>query len=218
MSNNVQVKTWVGISRFASADAKTAEANQIPNLFANFVGKAQKTLDIAIYDFRLDPAQGDTVVGALNKLVKNGVTVRVAYFEPPTKTASPVKTRRDGGDSTPGTHAGDLKKLDNKIQRKAIKGIEIADLPKGTKTEPVEGGGHLMHSKYMIRDGNAVWMGSANFTSEAWSVQDNNVVQVISDSLANYYTTDFNDLWASGRIAGSGKDDLGSVKVDEDDL
>jgi phosphatidylserine/phosphatidylglycerophosphate/cardiolipin synthase-like enzyme len=71
-----------------------------------------------------------------------------------------------------------------------------------------------MHSKYMVRDAAAVWMGSANFTSEAWSVQDNNIVIIESAELAGYYGTDFDDLWRTGRIAGTGKDDRGTVTVD----
>jgi phosphatidylserine/phosphatidylglycerophosphate/cardiolipin synthase-like enzyme len=71
-----------------------------------------------------------------------------------------------------------------------------------------------MHSKYMIRDGDAIWMGSANFTLEAWSVQDNNIV-ILEDAaqLASYYQTDFNELWAHGRLAGTGLHDRGLVRV-----
>ena len=47
----------------------------------------------------------------------------------------------------------------------------------GIEIKPIDGHGHLMHNKYVIRDGMtpeaAVWMGSANFTDGAWSLQEN---------------------------------------------
>jgi phosphatidylserine/phosphatidylglycerophosphate/cardiolipin synthase-like enzyme len=76
-----------------------------------------------------------------------------------------------------------------------------------------------MHSKYIIRDGTlpsaAVLMGSANFTNDAWSLQDNNIlVFEKAPELARYYENDFGELWDSGAIANSGRDDTGEVTVD----
>jgi len=76
-----------------------------------------------------------------------------------------------------------------------------------------------MHSKYIIRDNAAVWMGSANFTEDGWGLQDNNVlVFEQAPDLAAYYTTDFDDLWHYGRIAGTGKNDNGTLVIDGDNL
>ncbi len=209
MENDLTVKTWLGCA-LGDAAAISRQANEIAGLFADFVGQARSSLHIAIYDFRLDPAQASTVIGALNGLSQRGIDVRVAYFkQPPRKN-----TAQDGGDPSPGTKASDFSQFDKKIQIKAIEGIDISALPPGVKKEPIEGGGHLMHSKYIIRDGAAVWMGSANFTTDAWSIQDNNIVQLRSPGIAKCYETDFEELWNSGQIAGTGKNDLGNANVD----
>jgi len=210
MASALLAKTWVGLD-LEDAAGITQQANAIAGLFADFVNAATTTLHIAIYDFRLDPAQAAIVMGALNAAADRRVDVKVAYFDQP----AGKNTEKDGGDPSPGTKASDLRALHKKIAVKAIKGIDINSLPKNVAKEPIEGGGHLMHSKYMVRDGVSVWMGSANFTTDAWSIQDNNIVEVTSPDIAKCYTTDFDELWANGRIAGTGKNDLGEATVDD---
>jgi len=204
----IDARTWIGAGLGDPAGI-SRQADEVAALFAAFVTAARRSLDIAIYDFRLDAQRGAAVMGALNAIAARGVSVRVAYFDPPPKK----NARADGGDPTPGMTAGDLKSLHPRIARKPIQGIDIEDLPKGVVRQPIEGGGHLMHSKYMIRDLETVWTGSANFTTDAWSIQDNNVLQIESPGIARCYATDFEELWASGRIAGTGKNDLGQVEV-----
>jgi phosphatidylserine/phosphatidylglycerophosphate/cardiolipin synthase-like enzyme len=83
--------------------------------------------------------------------------------------------------------------------------------------EPIAGS-KLMHGKYVLRDGHtehgAVLMGSANFTDDAWTRQDNNVMVLHSPALCAFYETDFNELWASGKIAGTGVNDFGPLNRD----
>jgi phosphatidylserine/phosphatidylglycerophosphate/cardiolipin synthase-like enzyme len=75
----------------------------------------------------------------------------------------------------------------------------------------------LMHHKYMIRDGQtsqgAVWTGSTNFTDDAWTLQENNIIRIDSPELCMYYETDFKELWTQGDIATSGTHDTGTVRV-----
>ena len=77
-----------------------------------------------------------------------------------------------------------------------------------------------MHDKYVIRDvGTAdatFWMGSANFTDGAWSLQENNILQIHSKDLADLYEQDFRDLWQSGNILRTGVNDYGELKVGAD--
>jgi phosphatidylserine/phosphatidylglycerophosphate/cardiolipin synthase-like enzyme len=86
----------------------------------------------------------------------------------------------------------------------------------GVKHVPVAGS-HLMHSKYVIRDGAtasaSVWTGSANFTNDAWNKQENNVLQLHSTDLAAHYETDFAQLWTTKNIKGTGNNQYGTVKV-----
>jgi len=55
-------------------------------------------------------------------------------------------------------------------------------------------GNHLMHNKYLVRDGKSVWTGSANFTPGGLELQDNNCLIIKSASLAKQYATEFNQL------------------------
>ena len=41
-----------------------------------------------------------------------------------------------------------------------------------------------MHHKYVIRDGDAVWTGSLNWTDDSWSRQENVVAVVESGKVA----------------------------------
>jgi phosphatidylserine/phosphatidylglycerophosphate/cardiolipin synthase-like enzyme len=76
-----------------------------------------------------------------------------------------------------------------------------------------------MHSKYLVRDvGHAhasVWTGSANFTDDAWTRQENNILTITSAALAKGYRADFDQLWAAGSIKKTGAGDAGTTTVDK---
>ena len=108
-------------------------------------------------------------------------------------------------------------------------------------TKAIEAAPQLMHSKYVIRDaaitggaaaggsggtglggvgsggtglgGAAVWTGSTNFTDDAWTHQENNIVTVASPAVAAAYTADFEALWTAGAIKGSGAGDTATTTV-----
>jgi hypothetical protein len=61
----------------------------------------------------------------------------------------------------------------------------------------VHEGSHLMHDKFLIRDGRTVWTGSANFTSGGLELQDNNCLMIDSPELAQQYEATFLDLISS---------------------
>ena len=195
----------------SDAEGQTAQVELVATEFVDFVQNAKTTLDIAIYHFRLGGAQGKMVLDALTAATHRGVQVRLAYFKekPRNQGASITDFGADvGGPFDESQFEGSGVKL------KAIEGIDIDHLPADVQRQPIEGGGHLMHSKYMVRDREHVWMGTANFTTEAWSVQDNNIVVFTgAKDLAGYYDTDFNELWDNGRIAGTGRNDSGSPEV-----
>ena len=206
---NISTRTWLGCKDVTDSDEINKQAGEIAQLFAAFIDKTTKTLHIAIYDFHFAASQGRVVIDALNAAAEKGHDVRIAYFDQPAGR----NARASGASGAPSTRASDLASLHKKIQVQPIKGVDINDIPENER-EPIEGGGHLMHSKYMVRDGQAVWMGSANFTTDAFALQDNNIVQIDSAKIAQCYETDFEELWKAGRIAGTGKDDHGSDTVD----
>ena len=152
------------IDQQPQAQAIAAQAKQIAQRFASFVGGAQTSLDICIYDFRhdLDDVR-DVVVGAINGAAARRVAVRIAYD----RHSQPVMIRSSsasGRRRRPG--AGWYRGLPSQHRRTACGG---RDPP--CRREAIASGGQIMHNKYMIADADSdrtvVWMGSANFTVDA---------------------------------------------------
>lgn len=69
----------------------------------------------------------------------------------------------------------------------------------------VPGQPDLMHHKYVVRDGTSVWTGSTNWTNDSWSLQENVIVRLESEAVAREYAADFDQLWSTGAVQGSGR-------------
>jgi phosphatidylserine/phosphatidylglycerophosphate/cardiolipin synthase-like enzyme len=78
--------------------------------------------------------------------------------------------------------------------------IASLDVP----ARPIAGVPDLMHHKYVIRDGEAVWTGSMNWTDDSFSIQENVVATVRSPEVAAAYTADFDQLWTTAVVERSG--------------
>lgn len=190
--------------------AITAQAKEVAERFAAFVAAAKQTLDICIYDFRLEVEEvRDVVVQAVNGAAERGVAVRIAYDKNEQGDEPILKLFEGaGGDPAPtGTdaflHAAGL--------HDAVQIKPIAE-------EAIEAGHQIMHNKYLVRDAGsadaAVWMGSANFTIDAWALQENNVVVFTNcPDLAAKYEQDFEDLWQAQALKGTGKGLEGAVAL-----
>jgi len=162
-------------------------ATDVAKQAAAFIDGAQKTLDLAMYDLRLD-GEADTIVhAALTNARARGVAIRVAFNVdhpgpipvPPPPTSKPED-----------------------IQSLPVDSRGIAGVP------------DLMHHKYVIRDGAAVWTGSLNWTNDSWTRQENVVVRVGSKELAYAFTLDFEQLWNTGIVETSGVVDPRPATVD----
>ncbi|MFT3698770.1 MAG: phospholipase D-like domain-containing protein [Kofleriaceae bacterium] len=176
------------------------QPNTVIDEWKKFIAAATKTLDIAIYDFHYEaPAQVKAIVGALTDAAKRGVSVRIVYDHTQTTDAAGNKGPQ-GSDPAPAPNTSDFM---TKNFPAGIQNLEV---------KPIAGT-HLMHNKYMVGDGEAVWMGSLNFTSDAMTLQENNVLRMHSAELASHYTQDFEDLWKSGNIAKSGDNDYAQLVV-----
>ena len=81
-------------------------------------------------------------------------------------------------------------------------------------TRPIPGVPDLMHHKYAIRDRETVWTGSMNWTQDSWSRQENVVAIVESTQLAHAYGLNFDELWETGDVIGSGHVEPRPVDVD----
>lgn len=164
------------LKEIADGAARAAQIKQVAQKLADFISTASFNLHIAIYDFRLSGEAADLVVGALNQQAEKGVVVRLAYFAPKQKRRTTAAFAVFGQDPAPGPDHSFLGRLHQNIQVKPIEeeidpAKGIGNLGTGVGVEGVEGGGHLMHDKYVVRDGltptAALWTGSANFTEDA---------------------------------------------------
>ncbi|HEY1503932.1 MAG TPA: phospholipase D-like domain-containing protein [Stellaceae bacterium] len=204
----------------ATATAEPAAKTQsvkVAQVVADFINAAQHSIQIAIYDFRLNGESEKLVIDVLDKQTTAGRTVQIAYdHSKDGKTGEYFAAL--GSDPAPsGTHEKmtALHRKNSKIQVKPIVGPKLAAQ---IVLEPIETGGHLMHSKYILRDAGtpqaALLIGSANFTDDAWALQENNILTYIGAStLVKFYEADFEELWKSEKIAGTGKKDTGDATI-----
>jgi phosphatidylserine/phosphatidylglycerophosphate/cardiolipin synthase-like enzyme len=174
---------------------------EVAALLAAFFRDARSSLHLAIYDFRLSDALAAPVIEALTDRLAAGVDVRIAY-----DAGKPfVPFHQASADPAPPGTASFIRRLGSGILAKPITGGD-PQLPK------------LMHHKYVVRDGKsplgAVWTGSANFTDDSWTYQENNIVRIESAKLCDYFETDFEELWLRSDIATTGQDDTGTVQIE----
>jgi phosphatidylserine/phosphatidylglycerophosphate/cardiolipin synthase-like enzyme len=161
-------------------------AEEVARRAAAFIGEAQRSLDLALYDVRLPGEAGDIVAGALRDAAERGVAVRIAYnadhdervFPPPPRTKPEL--------------------------------IETLPFP----TCGIPGIPDLMHHKYVVRDGDAVWTGSANWTTDSWTLQENVIVRARSPQLAAEYARNFDELWRLRDVDRTGHADPRTLDLD----
>jgi len=80
-------------------------------------------------------------------------------------------------------------------------------------TRAIPGAPDLMHHKYVVRDGVAVWSGSTNWTNDSWTREENVIVTLESSDLAQRFASDFEQLWETRVVAHSGKVPTDAVRV-----
>jgi phosphatidylserine/phosphatidylglycerophosphate/cardiolipin synthase-like enzyme len=180
-----------GDDPFISTPERTAQIGEVASRIARFISEARSTLDIAIYDFRLHGEAATIITDALRERAQNKVVIRIIYdatTEPDgdiVRAASPTHLEADK--KAPGTETF-VRSFADIAQIKSVAGYRV-----------------LMHSKYLVRDGDtddaAVFLGSANYTNDSWGLQENNLLQLRSRPLAAYFTKNFTQLFAAGKIA-----------------
>ena len=62
-----------------------------------------------------------------------------------------------------------------------------------------------MHNKFIIRDGASIWTGSTNLTDDGFTLMDNNIVQIDSPGIADYYLEDFEQMWKKENFENTGE-------------
>jgi phosphatidylserine/phosphatidylglycerophosphate/cardiolipin synthase-like enzyme len=154
-------------------------ASRTGDALAAFIDGARQSLAIAIYDVRLPDPYDDGVRAALEQAHARGVDVRLVYNEDDDPGRIPVPP-------PPRTEPALLESL---------------PFP----TVAVPGVPDLMHHKYVVRDGAAVWTGSTNWTVDSWTREENVVVTVESRAVAAKYLEDFEQLWTRRDVEKSGR-------------
>ena len=181
---------------------QASQPDDIAALLAEFVDAATASIDIAIYDFRLTEARAAPVVSALIAAAERGVTVRIGYDQGKPADATAADFASLGADPAP---IGTAEWVTEHFAGTPVQIKGIAAAPQ------------LMHCKYVIRDAAggspAVWTGSTNFTDDAWTLQENNILTVESTGVAAAFRADFEQMWASGKINGSGSGDRGATAL-----
>lgn len=163
----------------------------VARAIAAFLGEARTSLDIALYDVRFETDAGALVLAALLASAQRGVAVRLLYnvaHPGPIPVPPPPETVPE-----------------------AIEALPVA-------TRGIAGVPDLMHHKFVIRDSDAVWTGSTNWTDDSWSRQENVIVTVDSREIAYAYSLAFAQLFESGTVEHSGKvdprpEDVGAARV-----
>jgi phosphatidylserine/phosphatidylglycerophosphate/cardiolipin synthase-like enzyme len=156
-------------------------ADEVMARLTTFIRAAKQTLDFAIYDMRFSDPLKASLSSALRERAEAGVKIRFCYDadkpSPPNVAA--------GQDPAPSGTGAFVQSLGYPWRR--IAGMK------------------LMHSKFILRDGQTVWTGSANMTDDAFTLMENNVVEIDSQALANYYAEDFEQLWEKQNFENTGE-------------
>ena len=157
---------------FHSARAKI-DGKAVARL-VKYIQGAKHSLDVAIYDLK-----NPDVLKALKGMSKK-VKLQILY-----DAAKPKKPKPGVDPKPPGTEA-------------AIKAFGLTAFARSVN----EKSGHLMHDKFIVRDGSSVWAGSGNFTNGGLLLQDNNFFIIDSPAVAADYAKTFGDLGSPGHSAG----------------
>jgi phosphatidylserine/phosphatidylglycerophosphate/cardiolipin synthase-like enzyme len=156
-------------------------ADSVMARLAAFIRAATQTLDIAVYDMRFSERLRVQLVAALRDRAQAGVQIRFCFDGD--KPSQPNVAA--GQDPAPAGTSAFVQSLGYPWRR--IAGMK------------------LMHSKFIVRDRASVWTGSTNMTDDAFTLMENNVVEIDSPALAAYYAEDFEQLWEKENFENTGK-------------
>src|SRR5437762_5533451 len=168
------------LSVFFLAEGDQSAAAVMARLTA-FTRAATQTLDFALYDMRLSAPLRAQLVSALRERANAGVQVRFCYDGD--KPAQPNVAA--GQDPAPAGTSAFVQSLGYPSRR--IAGMK------------------LMHSKFIVRDRESVWTGSTNMTDDAFTLMENNILEIDSPALAAFYSQDFEQLWEKENFENTGQ-------------
>jgi phosphatidylserine/phosphatidylglycerophosphate/cardiolipin synthase-like enzyme len=197
--------TQQGPDPYTATPERSAQIKAVATRIATVIASARSTLDIAIYDFRLQGDAETIVADALRAQARKGVRIRIVYDHAPSPAdAVPnhVLVKVEADQKPQGTD-GFVRALADAVEIKGVTGYRA-----------------LMHNKYIICDAGtdaaSVFMGSSNYTNDSWGLQDNNLLSLRSPQLAAYYSRNHDELWSRGKIVETtGAGDTGTVALND---
>ena len=167
--------TTTGLSFYFQSKRAKVDGQAVGHL-VQFIQNAKHSLDVAIYDMK-----NPDVLKAL-KAMSSKIQLHILYDA---RAVGANSTTVDPKSSTEkAIIAAGLKKFANPVQEK---------------------GRHLMHDKFIVRDGSSVWTGSGNFTTGVLLLQDNNLLMIDSPVVATAYAKIFGDIGAPGHATSHTK-------------
>lgn len=162
-------------------------AADVAGQMAEFISLATDSVDLAIYDCRLDDDAAEPIRAALQDRLKHGVTIRLVYDDSSAKPQSHRDFEAVGADFA---------------ERDTHERVQELGLP-SSSIRGIRGDG-LMHQKFMVRDSEAVWTGSMNWSNDSMTRMENTLVSLVSPELASHFQRDFDQLWQSRHTLNTG--------------
>jgi phosphatidylserine/phosphatidylglycerophosphate/cardiolipin synthase-like enzyme len=156
-------------------------ADAVMARLTTFIRAARQSLYFAVYDMRFSDPLKASLSSALRKRAEAGVQIRFCY-----DADKPLQPNVAAGQDPAPVGTGAF------VQSLGYPWRRIAGMK-------------LMHSKFILRDGQSVWTGSTNLTDDAFTLMENNIVEIDSSPLANYYADEFEQLWAKENFDDTGK-------------
>jgi phosphatidylserine/phosphatidylglycerophosphate/cardiolipin synthase-like enzyme len=153
------------------------EPVEVARAVAAFIDGAERTLDLAQYDFNLGEQTAAIVGDAIRRAAARGIRLRFMFN---VDYANPVPV--------PPPPEPDVQL----IATLPVEGKASAGIP------------DLMHHKFVIRDSSTVFTGSMNWTDDSWSRQENVIAIVHSEAIAKAYDLDFGQLWTTSDVEQTG--------------
>ncbi|PYJ03337.1 MAG: hypothetical protein DMF00_00385 [Verrucomicrobia bacterium] len=178
-ASQLSISSMDDLSVFFLAEGEQS-ADDVMARLTTFIRAAKQTLAFAIYDMRFSDPLRAQLAAALRERAETGVEIRFCYDA----DKPPQPDLAAGQDPAPAGTGAFVQSLGYPWRR--IAGMK------------------LMHSKFVVRDQQAVWAGSANMTDDAFTLMENNIVEIDSQALANYYVQNFEDLWEKENFEHTG--------------
>src|SRR6184192_1109739 len=178
-ANHLSISSMDDLSVFFLAEGEQS-ANDVMARLTTFIRAAKQTLAFAIYDMRFSGPLRAQLAVALRNRAAAGVETRFCYDA----DKPPQPDLAAGQDPAPAGTGAFVQSLGYPWRR--IAGMK------------------LMHSKFIVRDRQSIWTGSTNMTDDAFTLMENNILEIGSSALASYYAEDFEQLWEKENFENTG--------------